>query len=111
MVPDTVEYGYLQTGERREGGYYGMWTFLSKVGQALALGLNGLVLQLSGFVQNVEQTELAKFGIRFLLGPTSGLFFAAAALLVAFYPLNEQRYNEVLAGIRDMESAKDKGGR
>lgn len=104
MVPDTVEYGYLQTGERREGGYYGMWTFLSKVGQALALGLNGLVLQLSGFVRNVEQTEMAKFGIRFLLGPLTGVIFAGAALLVAFYPLNEKRYNEVLAGIRDMEA-------
>ena len=38
MVPDAIEYDYLETGERTEGAFYGIWTFCFKIGQALALG-------------------------------------------------------------------------
>jgi GPH family glycoside/pentoside/hexuronide:cation symporter len=106
MIPDTVEYGYLQTGERREGGYYGVWTFVAQTGQALATALSGLILQVTGYVPEVAQTPLANLGIRLLLGPITGVIFIGAALLVAFYPLNEKRYNEVLARIADMEAGR-----
>ena len=90
MIPDTVEYGYLQSGERLEGGYYGVWTLFSKAAQGLfALPLVGLILQVTGYVPEVPQTELARLGIRLMFGPVAGLFFAAAAILLAFYPLNE----------------------
>ncbi|MBN1837309.1 MAG: MFS transporter, partial [Spirochaetales bacterium] len=107
MVPDTVEYGYLQTGERREGGYYGLWTFISKVGQALAIALSGWILQASGYVPEVAQTAAARLGIRVLLGPVTAVLFVAAVVVLVFYPLNEKRYNEVLEEIKLMEG---KGG-
>jgi GPH family glycoside/pentoside/hexuronide:cation symporter len=103
MVPDTVEYGYLQTGERREGGYYGLWTFISKIGQALAIALSGWILELSGYVPEVTQSASAQLGIRVLLGPVTAAIFVAAVVVLSFYPLNEKRYNEVLEKIKVME--------
>ena len=36
IVPDAVEYDYALSGVRREGVYYGLWTFVIKIGQAVA---------------------------------------------------------------------------
>ena len=104
MIPDTVEYGYLQTGERREGGYYGVWTLISKIGQALAIGLSGWILELTGYLPDVPQSARALLGIRLLLGPVTAVIFLAAVVVLLFYPLNERRYNEVLTRIREKEA-------
>jgi len=107
MIPDTVEYGYLQTGERMEGGYYGVWTLFSKAAQGLfALPLVGLILQVTGYIPEVAQTPLAQLGIRLMFGPVAGVFFVAAAVLLAFYPLNEQRYAELQEKIKAMEKGR-----
>ena len=107
MIPDTVEYGYLQTGERMEGGYYGVWTLFSKAAQGLfALPLVGLILQVTGYIPEVAQTPLARLGIRLMFGPVAGVFFVAAAVLLAFYPLNEKRYAELQEKIKAMEKER-----
>jgi GPH family glycoside/pentoside/hexuronide:cation symporter len=107
MIPDTVEYGYLQTGERLEGGYYGVWTLFSKAAQGLfALPLVGLILQVTGYIPEVSQTPLAQLGIRLMFGPVAGVFFVAAAVLLSFYPLNEQRYAELQEKIKAMEKQR-----
>jgi GPH family glycoside/pentoside/hexuronide:cation symporter len=107
MIPDTVEYGYLQTGERLEGGYYGVWTLFSKAAQGLfALPLVGLILEVTGYIPEVPQTALARLGIRLMFGPVAGVFFLAAAVLLAFYPLNEQRYAELQKKIEIMEKQR-----
>jgi GPH family glycoside/pentoside/hexuronide:cation symporter len=106
MIPDTVEYGYLQSGERQEGGYYGIWTFFSKAGQGLAVLFSGLVLQGTGYVAEAVQTDLAQLGIRLLIGPVTALFFAGAAFLLLFYPLNEKRYQELQEKIKVMEKQR-----
>jgi GPH family glycoside/pentoside/hexuronide:cation symporter len=104
MVPDAVEYDYLVTGERTEGAFYGIWTFGIKIGQAVALGITGTVLSLTGYVPDVMQTDTAAFGIRLLLGPIPAVIFGLALLGLYYYPINEQRYNEILADIRRMEA-------
>jgi GPH family glycoside/pentoside/hexuronide:cation symporter len=106
MVPDTVEYGYLQSGERREGGYYGIWTFFSKAGQGLAIAVSGLILHGTGYVAEAAQTGLAQLGIRLLIGPVTALFFAGAAFMLLFYPLNEKRYTELQEKIKVMEKER-----
>lgn len=103
IVPDAIEYNYLLTGERTEGSFYGMWTFCLKIGQAVALGITGGVLALTGYIAEVAQTEQALFGIRLLFGPISVIFFIASIALLFFYPINERRYEEILAGITEME--------
>jgi len=107
MVPDAVEYDYLLSGERAEGAFYGIWTFGIKIGQAVALGITGAVLSLTGYIPDVAQTDTAMLGIRLLLGPISAAIFFLSIITLYFYPINEKRYNEILVEIKEMET----GGR
>jgi GPH family glycoside/pentoside/hexuronide:cation symporter len=109
MVPDTVEYDFLETGERREGAYYGVWTFMTKIGQALAVGISGLMLELTGYVPEVSQEPLALLGIRLVAGPIPAAIFVLAALALIRYPLDEESYNQIMEAIRKRE-APDSGG-
>jgi len=106
MVPDAIEYDYLETGERTEGAFYGIWTFCFKIGQALALGITGMVLSLSGYVAGAVQADSALLGIRILLGPIPAVIFGMAIFMLWRYPINEARYNELLEKIREMELGK-----
>ena len=105
MVPDTVEYDYLLSGERAEGAFYGIWTFGIKIGQAVALGITGAVLSLTGYIPDVAQTDTAMLGIRLLLGPISAAIFFLSIITLYFYPINENRYNEILSEIKEMEAS------
>ncbi len=104
MVPDAVDYDYLKTGVRKEGAFYGIWTFGFKIGQAVALGITGGILSLTGYVPDAAQTPDALLGIRILMGPIAAAIFLLALGTLYFYPINEQRYNEISDKIKEMES-------
>ena len=103
IFPDTVEHGYLLAGDRREGIYYGVMNFFIKVGQAIAGFLTGIVLELFRYVPNVAQSARAVLGIRLLLGPFTVVFFVAANVVLAFYPITRERYEEIRRDIARME--------
>jgi GPH family glycoside/pentoside/hexuronide:cation symporter len=108
IVPDTIEYDYLLTGERTEGSFYGIWTFMLKIGQALALAITGVVLQLTGYVENVipQPEPMAEFGILLLLGAIPAVIFFFAIVMLYHYPINEERYKEIIEKIRTMEKKR-----
>jgi GPH family glycoside/pentoside/hexuronide:cation symporter len=99
IVPDAIEYHYLHTGQRTEGAFYGLWTFSVKIGQAISMGITGLVFSLMHYVPNVEQSPEAIFGIRLLIGPVPAFFFLLAMLALYFYPISKQKYEEILLAI------------
>jgi GPH family glycoside/pentoside/hexuronide:cation symporter len=96
MVPDVVEYDRLETGEHRGGMYYGVWGLATKISGALGIAASGWVLQLYGYVPNVEQTARTLFGIRLFIGPIPLIFFAAALPLLFWYPITRAKHAEVL---------------
>ncbi len=106
ILPDVVEYDYAHHGIRREGVFYSLWTFSSKVGQAVAIGINGWILSLFGYMPHVEQSEEAILGIRLLCGPVPSVFFLAGILVLAHYPINREYYEQLQNMIRERE----KGG-
>ncbi|MDR1930678.1 MAG: MFS transporter [Treponema sp.] len=101
MVPDTVEYDAVKTGERKEGAYYGMWTFISKVGAALSMFISGLILKLGGYAANTVQGPGARLAIRIIIGPIPALIFLAALLLMQFYTLDEKSYKKLMGQRED----------
>lgn len=107
IVADAIEYDYLRTGERREGAFFGIWTWGLKIGQALAAFIMGLTLEAMGYVANLmPQAASAQLGIRLFLGPISAGIFILAAVVLYFYPITEKRYKEILADIAIMEAKK-----
>jgi len=104
LVPDVVEYDYAETGQRREGVYYGLWTFASKVGQAIAIFLSGWMLDLFGYVPDKAQTASAKLGISLLVGPIPALLFVAGVVVLSFYPINKRFYEEILEKVKKRQA-------
>jgi GPH family glycoside/pentoside/hexuronide:cation symporter len=65
MVPDAIECDAIKTGKRKEGSFYGMWTFVSALGISLSGFIVGLILSLSGYVANAPvQLPSTELGIR-----------------------------------------------
>lgn len=106
MVADAVEYDYLLSRERTEGAFFGIWTFGTKIGQAVALGVTGGILSLTGYIPDVVQTDSASLGIRMLIGPIPAFVFLLALLTLYFYPINEKRYAEIMEKILNMDQKK-----
>lgn len=50
LLPDVIEYDELQTGQRREGIYYGFFVFLQKLGISLGLAISNLILDGAGYI-------------------------------------------------------------
>jgi glycoside/pentoside/hexuronide:cation symporter, GPH family len=99
IIPDAVEYDYVLSGKRREGVFYGLWTFMTKVGQAIALFLIGVILDLFGYIsttgdERIVQPEAAELGIRLLIGPFTVIFIIIANIFLSRYPIDEKFYNE-----------------
>jgi GPH family glycoside/pentoside/hexuronide:cation symporter len=101
MVPDAVEFDAVRSGERREGAYYGMWTFISKLGSALAGFLSGIILDAGGYAANEAQTGSAIKAIRIIIGPLPALILAGALVLMFRYTLDEAAYRKLMEGKAD----------
>ena len=96
---DIIDYDEYMTGERKEGAYFAAFSFAFKGSTGLTLMLTGFVLQLSGFVPNVEQTETAKLAIRCLFALFPLVSTWLGALLLSRFALNRAEHAEVRAAL------------
>jgi glycoside/pentoside/hexuronide:cation symporter, GPH family len=103
IIPDVVENDYAENGTRREGVFYGMWTFMSKVGQAFAIALSGWILSGFGYRPEAAQSSLSILGIRLLCGPIPVLFFVGGIVILSFYPITQAYYEKIVAKVRARE--------
>ena len=53
---DVVDFDELETGERREGAYFGIWTLGLKLMSACGILLSGALLQVVGYVPDQPQS-------------------------------------------------------
>ncbi len=106
IIPDIVDYDHVVTGERKEGVFYGIWMFASKLGQAFALFLSGKILDIFGYVPEQAQSASSITGIRILAGPIPVVFFTAGIIVLAFYPITKEKYQEIKEKKLQMEKAE-----
>jgi len=96
MLGDVVDEAELARGERREGVYAGVFTFLRKLGGATGVAVAGIVLDLSGFARGETQSDSALLAIRLLAVGVPVLFLLLALAIAARYPLTRGRHREIL---------------
>ncbi len=99
MMPDVIELDELETGQRREGMFYGFMVLLQKMGLAIGLFLVGQALQFAGFNETLppgQQPESALSAIRLLIGPMPTLILICGMILTAFYPITKASHVETL---------------
>jgi sugar (glycoside-pentoside-hexuronide) transporter len=96
MLGEVVDEDELRSGHRREGLYFGLFTFLRKLGGAAAVALGLFVLELSGYVANQAQSQTTLTTIRVLTAVIPGVFVALGAWVALHYPITRARHDEIL---------------
>ena len=110
MVPDVIELDELQTGQRREGIFYGFMVLLQKFGLALGLFLVGIALQVSGFIETAagqpipEQPPSALLAIRLVIGPLPTLVLIGGLVLAYFYPITREVHAEIRLKLQERKN-------
>jgi probable glucitol transport protein GutA len=96
MVADTTDYAEWKDGVRAEGVIYSSLSLGTKLVSGLANASVGYVLAFTGYVPNAaEQTQQALLGITSLKHFGVGLCAVLSAVVIAFYPLTEEKFAEI----------------
>lgn len=95
ILTDVVDHDTVHTGQGRAGAFFGVWRFAQKLARAVAVVATGWVLDVAGFVPNQVQTPSAEWAITLLFGPGVGLFFLAAAGILAGYRFDAGKQAQV----------------
>ncbi len=111
MIPDVIELDELNTGQRREGIFYGFMVLLQKFGLAFGLFLVGNALQASGFKEAVAgqstlplQPDSALLAIRLAIGPLPTICLICGLVLAYFYPLTREVHAEILLKLKERQN-------
>jgi GPH family glycoside/pentoside/hexuronide:cation symporter len=106
MLPDAVDIDELQSGQRREGVFYGLIVLLQKFGLAIGQFLMGVLLAQAGYISNeasnvaseaIVQPESALFAMRLLIGPVPAIMLIIGMVIAFYYPIDKQRHAEIQA--------------
>ena len=99
MVGEVVDEDELATGERQEGIYYGVFTFLRKLTGSLAVGLALALLGYLGLEQDQPANDDVVFAIRLLAGLGPIVALLASIQFARQYPLTRARHREILKAL------------
>lgn len=109
MNGDVIDYDETVSGLRREGMYAGVNSLVTKPAISLANAAFPLMLGWFGYDQSLaiaEQTELAKFGVRFSwLIVVVVLLFVCALLIQKFYKLDGPEWDRTKAELAAKHAA------
>jgi sugar (glycoside-pentoside-hexuronide) transporter len=97
MVADVADEDEVLSGERREGLYIGVFTFVRKLCGAVGVALAFAVLDQVGFEPNVENSNSVLWAIRCLTALVPALFVVVSVLIARGYTLGHERHSEILA--------------
>ena len=108
MMPDVIEYDELETGERREGIYYGMNATAGKITGSLGTAICGWGMDLTGYVEGAVQTPAALMGIRIMFAVIPALLLFVCVPLLLKYPITRESHAKVLAALEERRKEKAK---
>ncbi len=114
LMSDSIDYVEYKTGKRTEGITFSMQNFATKVGDALALFINGKLLTLVGYDQNLAMTAQNPVFMKwqwpmFILGPIVGAVLYLAVIIFVKDDNEERKFIEAeLKKRREDAAAKAK---
>ena len=97
MQVDVVDYDELKTGERREGSFASIFSWVLKISFCLGFMLSGPLLTMTGFHEDLagEALEQALFRMRigYIVLPVGALLIAL--VLLKLFPLTHERLMDI----------------
>ncbi len=96
MVADVADEDEIASGERREGLYVGVFTFLRKLAGAIGVALAFWSLDLVGFRAGEENSPRALWVLRAATALVPVFFVIGSAWVARRYPLGWARHKEII---------------
>jgi len=96
-VADVADEDELASGERREGLYVGVFTFLRKIAGAIGVAGAFVVLDLAGFRPGQKNDESVVWALRTMTALVPAIFVVLSALVAGGYTLGRHRHRAILA--------------
>ena len=108
MTGDVIDYDEWKNGERAEGSYTAVYSWVVKLAQTMGV-LSGFLVAWAGYRPEIRD-ELAKHAdvlnnMRLMLTGIPSTFLFIAILCLLLYPLKAKRVHEIR---RDLESRRGK---
>ncbi len=106
LITDVIDYSELRNGVREDGSVYAMYSFARKLGQALAAGLSGWLLEAIGYnsvaaSEGLRQTDSVLSGIFNISTLVPALGFLLLGLVLWFwYPLHKKQVDANVAALK-----------
>jgi len=113
MLPDVIDLDELNSGQRREGIFYGFVGQFQQIALAIALFLIGKLLDLSGFIPTTagqptpNQPGTALLAIRLLFGPVPAGVLLAGLIMAYFYPITREVHAEIILKLTERKNTLD----
>ena len=104
FLTDSIEYGQWKLGKRNESITFSVQPFINKIGGAIASGVVGLTLILSGINQAQSASEVTAQGV--LVMKIAMLILPLTAILLGYivymkkYKIDEEVYEKILQMLR-----------
>jgi glycoside/pentoside/hexuronide:cation symporter, GPH family len=103
LLPDVIEMDELETGQRREGVFYGFFVFLQKLGLSAGLALSNLALEAAHFITPVpgepapDQPASVLMALRIFVSLVPAAILLLSYIPVYLYPITREKHAEMLA--------------
>lgn len=99
MTGDVVDHDELHTGERREGAFAAIFSWIYKFSFSVSLAVSGLLVVWAGYDAKLATAQPPEvlFSIRMLLAFVPAVFIGLAIFLAARFPLTSGRMAEIRA--------------
>ena len=96
MLPNTIEYGELETGLHVEGAVFGVAALLQRIGIGIATAILGWTFASAGYVANVQQSADMLATMRNTVAFVPMLFLALSAVAMLFSPFRRGTHNRIV---------------
>ncbi|MEE2663181.1 MAG: MFS transporter [Myxococcota bacterium] len=98
LKAEIIDFDEYRTGERKEGAYFAGWSFVSKLAGGVMIGVVGVSLDWSGYVENAaEQSETVKRTMIYLMGGVPMIGYAIGSLAFTRFGLSEAEHARMRA--------------
>jgi len=100
MLPDVIELDELETGQRREGIFYGFFVLLQKMGISLGIAFSNFALGAAGYNADFStQPESVMLTLRSFISIVPAVVLLLSFFVMQKYPISRERHAEIRAQI------------
>jgi len=105
MLPNTIEYGEVETGLHVEGAVFGVAALLQRIAIGIATAILGWTYASSGYVANVQQSAHTLTAMRATVALVPLLFLALSGIAMIFNPLGRSANRRAAAQVSSETAA------